>query len=208
MTTAHHTTRELYAKKKVGHPAWQRIILLCILGYEAAGCLLGGSILVAAPDGRFMDMPVHIMHGVFPDFLIPGILLFGLGILNAGAFTTVLRRKPSGWIMAGLALGGLLIWFWIEIAILQQLHWLHAMWGLPVVMGGLVAILLFSCRESMLKALLICGILSSLLYFAINIIVPMQYPGYNSASQVPSELSAIGAPTRILWLVLATPILY
>jgi hypothetical protein len=205
MTTAHHTTRELYAKKKVGHPAWQRIILLCILGYEAAGCLLGGSLLVAAPGGRFMDMPVDIMHGVFPDFLIPGILLIGLGILNAGAFITVLQRKPSGWIMAGLALVGLLIWFWIEIAILQQLHWLHAMWGLPVVVGGLVAILLFSCKETILKALLICGILSSLLYFAINIIVPMQYPGYNSASQVPSELSAIGAPTRILWLVLATP---
>lgn len=55
------------------------------------------------------------------------------------------------------------------------------------------------------KVLLICGILSSLLYLAVNIVVPMQWPGYNCASQVVSELSAIGAPTRQLWLWLCTP---
>jgi hypothetical protein len=52
------------------------------------------------------------------------------------------------------------------------------------------------------KLLLVCGILSSLWYVAINIIVPMQDPGYNVASQTVSELSAIGAPTRALWNLL------
>jgi hypothetical membrane protein len=49
--------------------------------------------------------------------------------------------------------------------------------------------------------LLTCGIIASLLYIAMNIIVPMFYPGYNPTSQVVSELSAIGAPTRAIWLV-------
>ena len=49
------------------------------------------------------------------------------------------------------------------------------------------------------KAFLVGGILSSLLYVAMNIFVAMQYPGYNSASYTVSELSAIGAPTRSLW---------
>jgi len=49
------------------------------------------------------------------------------------------------------------------------------------------------------KILLIGGILSSLLYVAMNIFVAMQYQGYNSASYTVSELSAIGAPTRSLW---------
>jgi hypothetical protein len=53
------------------------------------------------------------------------------------------------------------------------------------------------------KALLICGILSSLHYVAINIFVPMQFPGYSPVSQTVSELSAIGAPTRQLWVLLA-----
>jgi len=52
------------------------------------------------------------------------------------------------------------------------------------------------------KILLSCGILSMLWYVAINIIVPMQYPGYDIASQTVSELSAIDTPTRTFWFVL------
>ncbi|MCU7551382.1 DUF998 domain-containing protein [Chitinophagaceae bacterium LB-8] len=183
---------------------WQRIILLFVLGYEGAGALVGGSLLVAAPDGSLMDMPVAIMHGSFSDFLIPGILLFALGILNTAAFFAVLRKTRFDWIMAVTALLGMLFWFWIEIAVLLELHWLHAMWGLPVVVGALAALPLVPSTYKQ-KALLSCGILSSVLYFAINIIVPLQWEGYSLASRVPSELSAIGAPTRKLWAILATP---
>ncbi len=125
---------------------WQRIILLSVIGYEAAGALLGGILLVAAPDGRLMDMPVNIMHGVFRDFLIPGLMLVGLGILNTTAFFAVLLRIRAYWLLAGLALGGLAVWFIIEIIILQELHWLHIMWGFPVVLGILVTIPLVSSR--------------------------------------------------------------
>lgn len=54
------------------------------------------------------------------------------------------------------------------------------------------------------KVLLICGILSSLLYVAMNVFIPMQWEGYSSASQAVSELSAIGAPSRPLWVLLGT----
>jgi hypothetical protein len=53
------------------------------------------------------------------------------------------------------------------------------------------------------KILLVCGVLSSLLYVGMNVFVPMQWEGYSSASQTISELSAIGAPTRPLWVSLA-----
>jgi hypothetical protein len=52
---------------------------------------------------------------------------------------------------------------------------------------------------------LFCGVLSTLWYTAVNIIVPFQYPGYDTASQTVSELSAMGAPTRSLWLMLLIP---
>jgi hypothetical protein len=51
--------------------------------------------------------------------------------------------------------------------------------------------------------LLACGILASLLYAAMLVVVPMRWEGYSSASQTVSELSAIGAPTRPLWVALA-----
>lgn len=116
---------------------WQRITLLIVLGYEGAGALSGGALLIAAPDGRIMDMPVEIMHGVFQNFLIPGFILFGLGILTTFAFIAVLRLTRLDWLLSGLALGGLAIWFIVEIAILKEFHWLHAMWGLPVIAGCL-----------------------------------------------------------------------
>jgi len=135
------------SSKVVGQPGWQRITLLSVLGYETAGALSGGFLLVLAPDGRLMDMPVEIMHGFFRDFLMPGFMLIGLGILNAAAFITVLLKNRNGWILASLALGGLFIWFTVEIIILKEFHWLHAMWGLPVLVGIMVTIPLVISRR-------------------------------------------------------------
>jgi hypothetical protein len=62
----------------------------------------------------------------------------------------------------------------------------------------------------MRKGLLICGIVSSLWYIAINIFVPFFYEGYSTITYTVSELSAINAPTRILWVLLSTvyPLLF
>jgi hypothetical protein len=52
-------------------------------------------------------------------------------------------------------------------------------------------------HEATRKILLLCGIASSLLYAAM--IWAIRYEGYSPISQVPSELTAIGAPTQALW---------
>jgi hypothetical protein len=52
-------------------------------------------------------------------------------------------------------------------------------------------------HEPWRKALLLCGIASSVLYALM--IWAIRYEGYDPISQVPSELTAIGAPTRALW---------
>lgn len=53
------------------------------------------------------------------------------------------------------------------------------------------------------KFLLSCGIVSSMLYMGMNIFVPRLFDGYSPVSQTVSELSAIDAPTRQLWVLLA-----
>lgn len=50
------------------------------------------------------------------------------------------------------------------------------------------------------RAALACGIASSLLFGWM--IAFIRYDGYSRLSQVPSELTAIGAPTQSLWAVL------
>lgn len=54
----------------------------------------------------------------------------------------------------------------------------------------------------MRKVLLVCGILSSLLYVTTVILAPMRWEGYSSTSQTVSELIAIDAPTRPLVVLL------
>lgn len=55
------------------------------------------------------------------------------------------------------------------------------------------------------SALLFCGILSTLLYIASDLICAIVYPGYDYTSQAISELSAIGSPTEPLWVYLTLP---
>lgn len=114
---------------------WQRLVLLTVLGYESIGALIGGSLLIARRDGSYMDMPVAIMHGAFSDFLIPGIIQALLGLLNSLAFMDLFDHKRAAKRSVWLALAGMTVWFTVETIILEQLHWLHAMWGLPVVLG-------------------------------------------------------------------------
>jgi hypothetical protein len=49
------------------------------------------------------------------------------------------------------------------------------------------------------RILIFCGVLSSLLYVGMTVVVAWLWEGYSSASQTISELSAIDAPTRSLW---------
>jgi hypothetical protein len=57
--------------------------------------------------------------------------------------------------------------------------------------------------KPIISELLLCGIGSSLIYVGMNILCGMHYPGYSFTSQTVSELSAIDAPTRPLWVSLA-----
>ncbi len=54
----------------------------------------------------------------------------------------------------------------------------------------------------MKKLLLICGIISSLLYIGTDILAARMWEGYSAASQMVSEFIAINAPTRPLVVVL------
>jgi hypothetical protein len=195
-------TRGSYLESAI-QQRWQRIVLLIVLGYEAVGALSGGALLIAVPDGRVMHMQADIMHGVFNDFLIPGFILFGLGMLSAVAFLAVLYRTRGDWVWGVFAIVGLLIWFLVEIAILKETHWLHFMWGFPVIVGALMMLSLLPFRqESIRKSMLACGILSSFLFIVLDVISVMLYKGYNPWSQTLTELSALGSPTGPLWLLM------
>lgn len=54
-------------------------------------------------------------------------------------------------------------------------------------------------RDALRRALLACGVLSSVLYVTTDLVASWTWTEYRYADQAVSELSAIGAPTRQLW---------
>ncbi len=194
-------------RKSVKNITWQRNALLAILAYEVIGCIIGGTLLIISPDGSKMEMPVHIMHGIFKDFLIPGIILFALGIINSFAFISVYRKTSNDWRDALLSMTLMIVWFTVEILILRELHWLHAMWGLPVLYGWVLSVPLMKARlrHKAQKLLLFCGITASLWFAAINYFIPIVAESYDPVRYTVSELFAVNTSTRILWVLLVIP---
>jgi len=132
---------------------WLLIGLQFLLG---VGAVFGGGVLILAPDGRLLRMPLEILdHSPFSNFLLPALLLF----ICLGVFPLVvgysLWRQPAwrwpNWLnpfqrqhwswAASLAVGvAVIIWitaqvFWVGLG---WVHVLYLAWG-----GAIVALTLW-----------------------------------------------------------------
>ncbi len=63
-----------------------------------------------------------------------------------------------------------------------------------------ISMLLARRRATAVKALLVCGIASSVLYVAADVIGSIRYSGYSYRDQAFSELTAQGSPVRTLMI--------
>jgi hypothetical protein len=96
------------------------VVLEILLGL---GALFGGGLLVLAPDGHLLRMPIQMLAGTpFRSFLVPGIILFSLvGIAPLLAAAMAVRRMalaPVAAVAVGLTLIG---WITVEMVILAGL---------------------------------------------------------------------------------------
>jgi hypothetical protein len=100
------------------------ITALVLLGL---GALAGGLALVSAPDGSVMHMDVALLAGSpFADYTVPGLILgglFGIGsFVVAGMGLAHVRLAPFLAFGIGCAQ---MIWITVELAIIQELSFLH-----------------------------------------------------------------------------------
>lgn len=126
---------------------WLYIIGAVALGVSA---LLGGIMLIIDPTGGALSLPLSYLAGSpFRDYLVPGIILFGVfGIGSGVVLYGVLRWRPWAWVGAvGLGLGQI-VWIAVEMWIIGELHPLHIIYGgLGLALVGLA--LLPSAREAL-----------------------------------------------------------
>jgi hypothetical protein len=131
-----------------------------------------------------------------------------MGVLSAMAFYKIIRAQKNDWKWGGIVLAGWYVWFVMEIMILGELNFMHAIWGIPVMVGIIMWIPLLMWRtytDQAQTAFLLSGFFSSVWLATINWIIPGFDPAYDISSQTVSELSAIGASTRVMWILAGSP---
>lgn len=121
-----------------------RNILLILLALLGIGALCGGGVLIISPSGQLIGMPLSMLdNSPFPNFLIPGIVLFSvLGLLPCLLVFALLKKPEStlaerinffydmhwSWSFSIYVGFALIIWIQLEMVFLNGVHWLHTLY--------------------------------------------------------------------------------
>ncbi len=131
------------------------VSLLLFLGLSAMG---GGSFLIISPSGKLLGgLPLSILeHSPFPDFLIPGIILFLILGLCPCLICYALIKKPTNrfaeyfnffkdshwaWSFCIYVAFALIIWIQVETIFVQGVGWLqtfYMLYAIPIIFVALL----------------------------------------------------------------------
>ena len=108
------------------HP--MRGALLLVQGFLSVNALVGGVLLMLAPDGSLLQLPLGFMHsGLFADFFWPGAILCGVLGLGHGAGLVLTLQRNRHAPQAAMVLGlGTLVWIGVQV-LLTDLFWLQGL---------------------------------------------------------------------------------
>lgn len=108
-----------------------RIIAIGLLVSNSVNALIAGWLFMKDPSGSSLGASINLLeHSPFQNFLIPGIVLFvanGLCSLIA-ACAALLRWKYYAWLI-GFQGGILTGWIIIQVILLQEVNFLHFLFG-------------------------------------------------------------------------------
>ena len=130
------------------------IALLLFLGLSAIG---GGFLLIISPSGKMIGgLPLSILeHSPFPDFLIPGIILFLFLGITPCVICIALVKKPVNrfaeslnlfkdmhwsWSFSIYTAFALIIWIQAETIFIQGVGWLqtfYILYTIPIIFVAL-----------------------------------------------------------------------
>lgn len=128
----------MVAASKRTFTGWLLIALQAFLGI---GAMVGGLFLVFDPSGNMMGMSIELMKvTIFPDFLIPGIILllalgvFPLIVMSAliikwdwkiGEKLNVFKQLHWSWAFSLYIGFALIIWITVQVYIVSEISTIH-----------------------------------------------------------------------------------
>lgn len=107
------------------------LVLALLLILLAVDAIVGGVLLIADPAGGLLGMPVSLLEGSpFRDYLVPGLILFGLlgvvplavvaGVWFRPRWAYVQRLGMHGAWLAAIGVGAaLIVWILVQMTILR-----------------------------------------------------------------------------------------
>jgi len=138
-------------------------------------------------------MAAVVFRGPFRFYTVATILFTtALAVMGFSYVTAVFTNQPTPWMGAS------------ERAAQYATNVLYAVFAVMLLRGqsSSESPSRLTTQAGLIRFGIRCGFLSALTYAAMLVFVPLAWPGYSSASQTVSELSAIGAPSRPLWVAL------
>jgi hypothetical protein len=100
------------------------LIGLALFGLVSAGI---GTVLAVAQDGA--GVPASYLAGTpFRSFLGPGLILGGVGGTQLAAAVALWRRWDTALLWTAIAAFGMLLWIFVELAMIQHYSWLQSLY--------------------------------------------------------------------------------
>jgi hypothetical protein len=132
-------------------PLSDRALIRTLAGLTLFGAISAGAGAWLAIGAKGGGVPLeYLEHSPFDSFLIPGLVLGGVvgGTQGAAAIAAITRRRIA-LLLSAVAGFGMLIWIFVELAMIRQYSWLQTVY------------LVHGCSE-LLVVLLLLGLVPSL----------------------------------------------
>jgi hypothetical protein len=124
-----------------------RVLALChlLVGIPA---VMGGGSLAVWPSGRLLGITVELLRqGPFTDFLLPGLMLYGLGVTHLITAYLCAKAEPGSEVVSAVTGTALLLWLTGEASILHATSWLQLVYAVLGVSILAQAIWLFRAQR-------------------------------------------------------------
>ena len=114
--------------------------LIVLVVFGALSALLGAVLAIGANGG---GVPLeYLRNSPFSSYFIPGLILGAVvGGTQLAAAIALLAKRDLALLLSAVAGFGMLIWIFVEVAMIQQFSWLQ---GAYFILGSLELILVFA----------------------------------------------------------------